>query len=453
MQWIQFDATVAEAEDLLYTNYYWWEHAATSSQNIAAEEYHIPASIQKHIDYITPSVRLRIDPGRVRQLKRQDEAEKLPKRMVKTMNTGLEVFEANALPPLNSSVCDKYVTQECIRTQYNISKGDKAAPGNELGIFEALGDHYSKADLDAYWNTLYPDIPNGTYPIEKTIDGAFGAAQTAKQVGIESDLDFEAAQPLIWPQKTVLFQTDDEFYEVNMTNNDTPIKGFYNTFYDALDGSYCTYSAFGETGDCTAPECLDPAYPDPNPGGYTGQLQCGVYQPTNVISISYGGGETDVPDYYVKRRCNEIMKLGLQGVTVVTSSGDSGVGSFPGDTTTSGCVGPEEKIFLPSIDATCPYVLAVGSTQLVKSPDASSTPTYTETSTTRFFSGGGFSNYFDTPDYQKEHVSAYFNSVSLNFTGYNDPGVNFSSAGVGVCEYPTKWKHISHLHTCIISIA
>lgn len=97
-------------------------------------------------------------------------------------------------------------------------------------------------------------------------------------------------------------------------------------FLDAIDGSYCTYSAFGETGDCTDPECVDPAYPDPNPGGYKGQLQCGVYKPTNVISISYGGGEYGWPDYYMKRQCNEWMKLSLQGTTVVMSSGDSGVG-------------------------------------------------------------------------------------------------------------------------------
>ena len=50
-----------------------------------------------------------------------------------------------------------------------------------------------------------------------------------------------------------------------------------------------------------------------------------------MISISYGGGETDLPAYYIKRQCDEIMKLALQGVTVVTSSGDYGVGSSPGD--------------------------------------------------------------------------------------------------------------------------
>ncbi|KAF3769696.1 subtilisin-like protein [Cryphonectria parasitica EP155] len=349
------------------------------------------------------------------------------------MNTGLEVINAGSLPPLNNTNCDYYVTQECIRTQYSITKGDKAAPGNELGIFESLGDHYSKEDLDVFWSTLYPEIPNGTYPIEKNIDGAFGAITNVSDAGIESDLDFEASQPLIWPQRTVLFQTDDEFYEINETTANTPIRGFWNTFYDALDGSYCTYSAYGETGDCVAPECLDPVYPDPNPGGYKGQLQCGVYEPTNVISISYGGGESDVPAYYTKRRCNEIMKLGLQGVTIVISSGDDGVGSFPGDPTESGCAGPDETVFYPASDATCPYVLSVGSTQFIKTAsDNSSVPKYTESSTTRFPSGGGFSNYFDTPDYQKDQVTDYFDSVTLNFTGYTDPGVNFSTVGDGV---------------------
>lgn len=71
------------------------------------------------------------------------------------------------LPPLNASVCYKYVTPECIRStpchsrawssgpltwkqtaQYSIPKGTMASPGNELGIFESIGDHYSKASLE-----------------------------------------------------------------------------------------------------------------------------------------------------------------------------------------------------------------------------------------------------------------------------------------------------------------
>ncbi len=165
-----------------------------------------------------------------------------------------------------------------------------------------------------------------------------------------------------------------------------------------MDGSYCTYSAYGETGDCTAKECQDPQYPDLNPGGYTGQLQCGVYQPTNVISISYSYEEWGLPDYYTKRQCDEFMKLSLQGVTIVMSSGDSGVG---GD---GECRGEDGDIFSPYGGTTCPYVLGVGSTEWNRK-DPSAPPqeweVLEEVATKRFGSGSGFSNIFGIPSYQR----------------------------------------------------
>lgn len=334
---------------------------------------------------------------------------------------------------------------ECIKLQYQIPNGTKASTGNELGIFEGAGNHYSKEDLDAYFSTLYPEIPNGTYPIDKNIDGAFGAANSTASAASESNLDFEAAMPLIWPQRTVLFQTDDEVYEEEELTQ--TIKGFFNTFLDAIDGSYCTFSAYNETGNCVTDDCLDPIYPNPNPNGYQGQLQCGVYKPTHVISISYDASELDRPVAYTKRQCAEIMKLGLQGTTVVVSSGDNGVGQVPGDPTDNGCLGLDEKIFNPSSDANCPYVLAVGSTELVKevNPEAaaatttcssSSTPWYLETATSSFASGGGFSNYYDVPCYQAEHVKRYFDRVQLNFTGYTGFNASLSNVGDGVCKSP-----------------
>lgn len=243
--------------------------------------------------------------------------------------------------------------------------------------------------------------------------------------GSESNLDFQALMPIIYPQKAVLFQTDDDINEVN---ND--YWGFFNNFFDAIDGSYCSLSAFGETGNCVKPECKDPVYPDTAPGGYNGTLQCGVYKPTNVISISYGFGEAELPEYYVKRQCVEVMKLGLQGVTVVMSSGDFGVGGYGNN-----CAGDDNQIFFPDGDAVCPYVLAVGSTMMNRagSPGPDGIPPYVEVATERFASGGGFSNYFPAPGYQIQSLQNYFKNTPLNFTGYRDMGnQTFSGAGDGV---------------------
>ena len=103
----------------------------------------------------------------------------------------------------------------------------------------------------------------------------------------------------------------------------------------------CTYSAFGETGNDLD---RDPVYPDNRTHGYKGELQCGVYKPTNVISISYSGLENMIPYAYQKRQCNEYLKLGLQGVSLFFSSGDDGVGPCTAD----------DRVFVPGQPNGCP---------------------------------------------------------------------------------------------------
>lgn len=227
------------------------------------------------------------------------------------------------------------------------------------------------------------------------IDGAV-APIAQNLAGAESSLDFQISYPIIWPQNSVLFQTDDMVYE-----NDYTFNGFLNNFLDAIDGSYCYYSAYGETGNSP----LDPPYPDPAPGGYKGQLQCGVYRPTNVISISYGGAEADLPISYQRRQCNEFMKLGLQGVSVLASSGDSGVAGRGGDPTPSNCLGVNGTVFAPQFPVTCPYITAVGATYL---PPGANATTDQEVAVTSFPSGGGFSNIYLSPSYQRAAVAQYF---------------------------------------------
>jgi tripeptidyl-peptidase-1 len=45
-------------------------------------------------------------------------------------------------------------------------------------------------------------------------------------IGQESTLDFQASIPLIWPQTAVLFQTDDEYWEI------VGAEGFFNSKAD-----------------------------------------------------------------------------------------------------------------------------------------------------------------------------------------------------------------------------
>lgn len=197
---------------------------------------------------------------------------------------------------------------------------------------------YNNDDLNLFFANFTPNIPQGTQPVLKSIDGG-KAPVNQSQAGGESNLDIELALPIIFPQKLWVYQVDD----INYATGVLPSNGFGNTFLDALDGSYCTYTAYNETGDDPT---LDPTYPDTLPGGYNKTKQCGVYRPANVISISYGEQENQLPNGYQQRQCNEFGKLGLQGITITVASGDYGVAApHRLSSKYGGCIGPNSTAF------------------------------------------------------------------------------------------------------------
>ncbi|GIJ91954.1 tripeptidyl-peptidase sed1 [Aspergillus pseudoviridinutans] len=406
-QWLQFDASVAEAERLLSTEYRMYAHEGSGKSHIACREYHVPQSVQRHIDYITPGIKLLEVEGvkRARSTEKRSLGIPLPPILEPLTLPLSELLGDNTL------LCDLAVTPACISVMYNITKGTKATKGNELGIFEDLGDVYSQEDLDLFFSTFAQQIPQGTHPILKAVDGAQAPASVSN-AGPESDLDFQISYPIIWPQNSILFQTDDSNYEANYT-----FSGFLNTFLDAIDGSYCSEIS-----------PLDPSYPDPANGGYKGQLQCGVYEPPKVISISYGGAEADLPIAYQRRQCNEWMKLGLQGVSVVVASGDSGVEGRGGDPTPSNCLG-NGKVFAPDFPATCPYLTAVGGTYLPLGADPRKDE---EVAVTSFPSGGGFSNIYQRADYQQQAVDDYFSRADPGYPYYESVDNSSFAANGGI---------------------
>jgi tripeptidyl-peptidase-1 len=79
-----------------------------------------------------------------------------------------------------------------------------------------------------------------TAPKLEGIDGGFAPGVYA---GGESNLDLQISYPIIYPQNSIIFQTDDLNYAVLGQGGG----GFLNTFFDAIDGSYCTSTAFNET--------------------------------------------------------------------------------------------------------------------------------------------------------------------------------------------------------------
>ena len=159
-----------------------------------------------------------------------------------------------------------------------------------------------------------------------------------------------------------------------------------------------------------------------------------------VHSASYGDLEKSIDPDYLTRMDNEFMKFGVSGRTVLFASGDSGVeckikgGRF---------------VYTPNWPASSPYVTTVGGTATTSEVWSSS--------------GGGFSNYFGMPDYQKDVVEAYLANIpeskqfnksgraypdvsafSVDFTIIDD-GVELPVAGTS-CAAPTFAGIVSSLN-------
>ncbi|TGO60885.1 hypothetical protein BOTNAR_0138g00120 [Botryotinia narcissicola] len=421
--WYAFDATTSELENLLNAQYYTYEHSSTDEIAAACVEYRLPAHVQPHVDYITPGVKL-ISTKKKSASKRNilggsKGKDHEPLRRPKSSSGGYSHHNSSSL-----ATCNEVITPECIRALYRIPLASKANPNNAMGIWEE-GDFYDQEDLDLFFANYTPYIPKGTHPIPNFVDGAV-APVSVEEGGGESLLDFELAYPLLYPQKLVLYQTDDINY-----STENPTVGAFNVFLDAIDGSYCTYSAYGETGNDPV---LDPIYPDSAADGFKGKLMCGVYKPTNVVSTSYGEAEIDLPEYYQKRQCNEYMKLGLQGHTFLYSSGDFGVGGVFGDVLDIVCLGSDSTIFNPQFPVNCPYVTAVGATKVypghtVFEPESAANDLKGQPYRNAYSSGGGFSNFYGIPSYQKEAVASYFKNHNPSYPYYEASSGSNTSIG------------------------
>lgn len=413
MTWMEFNATASEAESLLRTEYYLYQHP-TGHTHVACNEYSIPSHLTEHIDIVTPTVHFDKRLGSPQLLQRHEELphalRQLNRRQIEHGIAGSPLDASNpkqgaavinALMTLDD--CDTMITPACLRALYDAPAGSSSNPNNSMGVVEYTPQAFLQKDMDMWFKQFSPNQV-GTAPETKLIDGAIVQTQNQSfQFNGESALDLQYAMELVYPQKVTLFQVGD-----------TVTGGSFNNFLDALDGSYCTF----EGGGSKDPN-VDGQYPDTQPGGFNGTLNCGTVAPTHVISTSYSANEADLGAKYEQRQCMEYMKMGLQGVSILYSSGDFGVAGNSGQ-----CINPvtgaynngSTGSFNPSFPGTCPYITSVGATMIM---NGSTVHTPESASERVIFSGGGFSNVFPIPSYQQKAVSTYFtdHAPALGFGG------------------------------------
>ncbi|KAJ7260957.1 peptidase S8/S53 domain-containing protein [Mycena haematopus] len=389
--WVQVkDLSVAEAERILNTEYHVYEHIHGGTR-LACSAYSIPSHVQPHIELITPTLHFGGPPLSSSKSKRGSHSKR--NFNVKTVDTAPPKVNPETAHTDDLSTCDVRITPPCYRALYNIpaSPTIRAASKNSFGIVEYTPLAYVGSDLDLFFANFSPSLV-GRRPELISVDG--GVVQTSEMdfsLNVESNFDIGYAMTLVGHGQPVrLYQVED------VPEGSVRLMSTFNDWLDALDGSYCT----ADGGDDPS---VDGTYPDPAPGGFKGPKDCGDKPRSNVISVSYASNEADLTPFYEIRQCNEYGKLGLMGVTFLFASGDSGVAGngdlcvFP-----NGTQSVDAPLFNPMFPANCPFVTGVGATQI--NPGS----TVSDPESAASLTGGGFSNIFALPEYQKKAVGEFY---------------------------------------------
>lgn len=303
-------------------------HSSTGDVVVRTLEYSIPDTLQGHVKMIQPTTFFGL-------------------RAMKSQISGVRPLDKSR--PHSDAVaagCNGEVTPACLKTLYNFGSAPALTAGR-FGIGGFLDQWPSKSDLSTFLGSLATEGNAGQTYTCTLINGGTCPSNGGGNTGVEANLDVQYGRAITQSIPNVYYSTGGSPPIVGGgQNQNEPYLEFLN-FLLALD-------------DADLP---------------------------NTLSISYGDDEDTVPLDYADSTCDLFSQLGARGVSILVSSGDSGVG----DTCTSG----GKTTFTTAYPAACPWVTAVGGTT-GSGPEAGWSG-----------SGGGFSSVFGRPSYQDSAVSSW----------------------------------------------
>ncbi|KAH7905839.1 peptidase S8/S53 domain-containing protein [Hygrophoropsis aurantiaca] len=352
--WVTVRVPVSIAEDMLDTNYHVYHHEETGDSIVRTTSYSLPEILHDHIDLIQPTTMFARFKAFESTLHWAGVASATPSTASGTI-TGPAGNQVDAS-------CNATITLTCLWQLYNsVGYNTSATNGNKLGLTGYLNQYANIDDLQMFFADQNPAAYGSNFTFV-SVDGGINN-QSMAAAGVEADLDTQFGFGLTYP---------------------TP-----GTFY----------STYGEPP--FIPDALEATNTN-EPYSYWLDYVLSMDTLPQTISTSYGDDEQTVPYSYAVRVCNGFASLGARGVSILFSSGDYGVGDGDADPATQQCFtndGTNTTRFIPEFPASCPYVTSVGGTNFI--PE-----------TAVFFSGGGFSNYFERPSYQDTAVETYLEKLA-----------------------------------------
>jgi tripeptidyl-peptidase I len=393
---------VVAAERLLNTSYSVYRHTDDGTELVRTPVWSLPAYLHEHVSTIQPTNNwIRAKP-------------KMPKSTLKVPS--LKAIEdtqvaADTIPYTEAvaEACDpKLVTPNCLRTFYGtFNYTPKATKREFISLNDFLGELNNRSDAAIYLSKFRPDALVGAQDFKQVSIAGGTLQQTPDNItqlqdrtGIEGNLDVQTMLGIAWPVPLTAYSTgglNPDFIPDAFTPTDT-------------DEPYLTWVQY--------------------------MLSLSKDQLPTTVSTSYGDDEQTVAKSYATTVCQQFAQLGARGVSLLFASGDEGVGADGSCYTNDG---KNTSTFLPAFPAGCPYVTTVGATYQFNPEVAAYDPRFS----TPFTSGGGFSNYFDQPDYQKQAVEQYLknNNYFPQYKNlYNPAGRAYPDIAAQGVNFSTVWN-------------
>jgi tripeptidyl-peptidase-1 len=321
--WVTFVATIDQANRILAAEYQGYERNGISK--IRTTQYSVPQDLSQHIDLIHPTTffgkteafaPVHINEPATKVNEPATETNELQKRQQGAYTT--------RQPTVDTS-CSRNITPACLKQLYNVGNYTaNAKSGSRIAFSSFLNQSAHYDDLRLFLD--YFKIPQQNITKVFVNDAADNQdPAVANEEAGEANLDAQTAIGV---------------------GNPLPV-------FEILTG--------GKPPFVPDLEMVDDSKNSNEP--YLPYYQFLLRQPNRdlpqVISNSYGEPEHTVPRNYASRVCNMIAQLGVRGISIFESSGDTGVGSYCRSND-----GSNRLRFLPQFPSTCPWLTAVGGTEV-----------------------------------------------------------------------------------------
>ena len=360
---------ISRANELLGASYQLYQHAGTNDTAILRTVgYALPTVLHTHVQTVAPTTFF--STTRVPQQTSQNLSVREVEALAKAAPRG-------PMTALSRREIPEMITPDFLRWLYKTFPYVPRAPNrNAIGIVGYRYEFPREGALRMFMNLFRRDAQNTNFHIQPVDDSEFETGPS-----LEANLEMEYAQAMTYPTRHIYFGTSRDRYIWSP-----------ETHLPAAGDLFLTWMEFLLGGSAPIPQ---------------------------TIITTYGAYERTVPPEYAWHVCNLFALLGARGVSVLSPTGDDGVGN--GD-----CINYSGYAqFIAKFPATCMCDVYILSTSFLPHRYGFAGPWVTSVGgttsalpeVTANLSGGGFSDYFARPNYQDIAIPPYFDFLGDRHQG------------------------------------